>query len=226
MKISTLASKIKATGAEHINLIDFENVNTISVLQQYLNNENVVNIFFYNATRYSNRYYSITKDSGSHNIQFTVDSVSNQLIDKLIFTYLGGLLAMLPKKEYSIISKDHGYTDVVEYLDQDYDILTYYTTDYETEDEKIGRYKFALARYIDNTYNITESKMFTRSDIKYYFYRFYSNAGKILTEKNLDNLIETMTEFGFIKKIDSSKVDFWMFNLKKVNMVLEREDRA
>lgn len=194
---------------DKINLIDYENVCDNKMLSNnHIKDENVINIFFFNACIYSNNYYSLIKDSKSINIQITSTEAANQLIDHTLIFYLGVLISRFPTKQYRIYSKDTGYLPFITNLNYS-----------NIKMAKLGKssskhgYKYALAKYILSHPDIRASKYYTKGDFRGLFKSF--SPGKKYNARTLSNLINELIRFQFIEMV---KVDerYYRFCLNKI----------
>ena len=200
---------------KRINLIDYENIcdNKLLIQNHIIDDDNVINIFFFNACIYSNNYYSLIKDSKSINLQIISLEVANQLIDHLLIFYLGALVARYPGKKYKIYSRDSGYYPFITNLN--YSNVKICSL---TKPIKRG-YKYSLGKYILNNPDITESKYFTKTDFIGLFKEFYPN--RTFNSRTISSIIGELTKFEFISNVKMDSKKYYRFCLKKISEYVE-----
>lgn len=195
---NTIVSGIEAIeDIKMINLIDFENIsNDEEILSQYLKDPRCVNIFFYNATLYSNNYYMRTRYSKSQNFQVITFEKEDQLVDHLISLYLGILISVMPTKHFNIISKDSGYLGFIHYLNMDN--VTSIGTSYISTSKK--KFNYSVCNYFANNRNIREGILFTQNELCKQIDEFYHNKGKKATYKNYTDVIKLLKDNKILKE--------------------------
>ena len=212
---------MKLTNIKCVNLIDFENLaDDVSVLDNYLKDENTVNIFFFNAVRYSNNFYLLDKDSKSINFQIPTMNVANQLVDHMLVYYLGVLTAINSKLQYNLISKDSGYYMFINELDlNNVNIIGF--ENYFVNKEK--RFEISLARYISEL-RIDSMKALTERDMKNIFRAFMDRDRKLPTQKNYEDLFSSLLNLRLIKYYEatSSSSEYYMINKNRADLIMSR----
>lgn len=200
---------------EKINLIDYENVSDNRMLtENHLKDENMINIFFFNACIYSNNYYSLTRTSKSVNIQVISLEAADQLIDHLIVFYLGALVSRFPDKKYRLYSRDNGYNPFI-------NTIKYPNITIAGLNKSVKRgHKYSLAKYILNHSEITESKYFGKNEFRRLFLDFYSN--KKFNSHTSAVLINELLRYDFIEKIEmDDNKSYYRFCLKRISEYME-----
>ena len=201
-----------------INLIDYENIGNNKMLtENHLNDKNTINIFFFNACIYSNNYYSFIKSSKSINIQVISLEAADQLIDHLLIFHLGALISIFPDKEYRIYSNDSGYRAFISNLNYS-NIEMISLTKYA----KRG-YKYSLGKYILNNQNITESKYFTKNEMKQVLSDFYTK--KKLNSHVMDIIINELSRFEFIQMVKIDNKSYFRFCIKDIAKYIKHIDK-
>lgn len=225
--IENIINGIIKSNKNKINLIDFESVNTIDLLEGYLNDKDVLNIFLYNACLHSNRYYQ-TIYGKDNCMNIFVTHSDDQLIDHLIMLYLGTFIANAPDKLYNIVSHDNGYNRVVNILSQKYsitknkDLLKKKPKSNNSKKEPDIRFKYSICKYILGNKKITCVDGYNRFDIKKLFYNFYKNAGKKIDENELTSIINYMLNVGVLESSGVyRKQEFYYFDLVKINNIVK-----
>lgn len=205
-----LINEIKEVNPTKIYFIDYENVVDQSELLSDLNNEGQMNVFFFNATLYSNDYYKLMRRlNKSVNYQVMTFEVVSQLVDHLITFYLGAVYSHLPEKDYTIVSRDRGYVPLVENLN----CPNIKIKGIDLQD-KAKYYKISLAKYImdhANTYN-----SYTTNALQDLFKGFYAERGEELDRNNLQDLTKNLVRFKFMIRIDKGGMEFYKVNSTKV----------
>lgn len=205
-----------------INLIDYENVSDNKMLSEnHLKDENMINIFFFNACIYSNNYYSFIKSSKSINIQIISLEAADQLIDHLIVFYLGVLMSKFPNKNYMIYSRDNGYYPFI-------NTLKYPNIAMAGLTKSRRGHKYSLAKHILNNPEITESKYFGKNEFRRLFSDFYTS--KKLNSHTIAVTINELIRYEFIEEItmDDCTVGngkYYRFRKKEISEYINRIDK-
>lgn len=200
--LDTIISNVsKYNNKNKINLIDFENVNNVTVLKEYLEENNTINIFFYNALLYSNKYYKLIKGSKSTNIPIMIFESSSQLVDQLIIFTLGNLTVKFPKKEYMIVSLDKGYDTIIDNISSLYNIKKYKNINKDEQENK-NKFLYAVCKYILNNKNITQYDRYNLNDLRKIFVNFYRTKRKWMSDDYFNKLIITLEDNNILKKSD------------------------
>ena len=212
---------MKLTNIKCVNLIDFENfADDASVLDNYVQDENTVNVFFFNVVRYSNNFYLLDKDSKSINFQIPTMNVASQLVDHMLVYYLGVLTAINSKLQYNLISKDSGYYMFINELDlNNVNIIGF--ENYFVDKEK--RFEISLARYISEL-RIDSMKALNERDMKNIFRAFMDRVRKLPTQKNYEELFKSLIELRLIKYYEatSSSSEYYMINKNRADLIMSR----
>lgn len=205
-----------------INIIDFENVvGKIDIKE--INKEDTVNIFVYNATIYSNNFFKTILGIKVPNIQILTHTVGDQLVDHLITYYLGVLHTKYPEKEYSIISRDTGFSAFINMMNNTKSIGIKELTPKEavfkeknepTPDEK---FKYCLFDYISrhSVFNIRTT--ISRKEFKPVFEPFYAKKNKVLDNKEIDHLIDKLIGYGVVEFAPRNNIHYYRFDMFKIS---------
>lgn len=201
-----------------INLIDYENVSDNKMLSEnHLKDENMINIFFFNACIYSNNYYSFIKSSKSINIQIISLEAADQLIDHLIVFYLGVLMSRFPNKNYILYSRDNGYYPFI-------NTLKYTNIKMAGLTKSRRGHKYSLAKHILNNPEITESKYFGKNEFRRLFSDFYTT--KKLNSHTIAVTINELLRYEFIERIDmDGNGNYYRFKKKEISEYIKHIDK-
>lgn len=187
-----------------INLIDFENLCGDHRLKSFIDGEDTINVFFYNASVYSDKFYRFVLSNFPEQLNIKVLSYESapETVDHLITYYLGALRFTNPTIKYNIVSSDRGYCGFVDAL-------------YSDKVECVGvnklrdpeqRFKFSMCKYI--LYNTKENKdLYTREELFVMFKRFYK--GRLSTsekEKLIENLVDRFDLAKIVKRGGSTEL--------------------
>lgn len=203
----TLVSMLKEMHVDKVNLIDFENVcNRPDILEPIIK-ENTVNVFFYNAMKYSDKFYQCTKNSSSLNFQVLTFEVADQLVDHMIVFYLGVLNAHLDIK-YHIISKDIGFYRFIENLNfNNIDCVgVNYIQDKDT------RYKYCVCKFITES-KIKNRPLLTVSETKELFKSFFKYNP---SEKDINDLIKNLERYELIEYVNKNSFKWIKFKIDEI----------
>lgn len=204
--IEELIKKIRSLDIKEINLIDFENVeqNNPKLLDGYLNNQHVVNIFFYNATKHSNAYYSLTVNSTSRNFQVLTMEVGSQLVDHLITFYLGIFTTMMPYVKYNIISTDSGFAAFGHFMGVNVIGCGFV----ENED----KFTWSLCNYISNNREIRNGMNIAQAELNRIIDEFYAARDKKASSRNRKDVTETLINLNILKVNEYGQMKYFEFN--------------
>ena len=216
-------SKIKIPFIKGINLIDYENVeNCHDLLKEFLDEGNI-NIFFFNGNIYANSYYKLISNSKSYNFSVITLKTESQLVDHLLMYYLGLLCTVTENNvKINIISKDSHFYKVREEIHDNrvHNIGMTYVQD------KDLRYIYSLTDYIIKNKYINDETCIFKSEVSTIFKNFFKMRNKPLTDKFINNLIDTLIENKFVEHYPetatySEYFKFNMDNVKKENLRLK-----
>lgn len=195
-----------------INLIDFENIShSNNLIENYLQDENTVNIFFYNATLYSNDYYRTIKNSISNNFQITTLEIGDQLCDHIITFYLGSLISTFPRYKYNIVSKDSGFMKFIRILRlENIGIIGYGSTYIENKEK---RYEYSLCTFIKNN-NYIDGKYINASNLRNCLYSFFKQKNKYMTADKYNYTVNKLIELQVLSRYKASCThdEYFKFN--------------
>lgn len=205
-----------------INIIDFENVvGKIDVKE--INKEDTVNIFVYNATIYSNNFFKTILEIKVPNIQILTHTVGDQLVDHLITYYLGVLHTKYPEKEYSIISRDTGFSAFINMMNNTKSIglkeirpkeVVFKEKNEPTPDEK---FKYCLFDYISRNSVLNVRSTIPRKEFKPVFEPFYAKKNKVLDNKEIDHLIDKLIGYGVVEFAPRNNIHYYRFDMFKIS---------
>lgn len=209
-----LGKKLSELNLTKINLIDFENLaGDKQCLKDLLSDESCVNVFFYNATKYSNQFYMVDRESQSTNLQVITTTTANQLIDHMIVYYLG-VLTSLSNITYNIVSKDSGYYSFIYELGMNnVNIIGY--EKYFLNKQK--RFELSLAKYICEL-RINTTKYFTFRELKNIFKGFRD------FKYRFNDLLNSLIELNLVKKFDETEhsSEYYLINKDKAIIIINR----
>lgn len=196
-----------------INLIDYENLSKSIYLKPYITeNNNGLNIFFYNACIYSNNYYKFIRNIPNiNNYQVLTYTVKDQLIDNLIVYYLGILSGKYPNNKYTIVSNDSGYSRFIETLDSQ-NIKTY-SPDYAIQSAE-ARFNYSLCKYL-NSKDIKNNTCYKLDDLKHLLNGFVKNKSNVL------DIIKSAEKLELLDMIELEHITYYSFNLNKIKELLK-----
>lgn len=209
-----LVTLMETVEVSTVNLIDFENVSKDkNLLHKYISDTHALNVFFYNATLYSNQFFSIIRESASLNVPVITYEVANQLVDHLITYYLGALCLMFPNKNYTIVSKDTGFYEFAHIIDN----ITCVGINYIEDKEQ--RYKYSLCKYIlNNKLKLGKRDLFTFNELLNLFNDFYDGNMQL---KDVDDLVNSLVKFEIAEEVKKGSFDWIRLNLVKINKFVE-----
>lgn len=211
--IETLIKKINSLNIKEINLIDFENVqNNPELLTDYLNNQSVVNIFFYNATIHSNAYYKITMNSTSRNFQVLTMEVGDQLVDHLITFYLGIFTTMMPYVKYNIISTDTGFSAFGHFMG-----VNVIGSAFVENDDK---FKYCLCKYVSNNREIRNGMNIAQNEFNKIIDNFYAIKDKKASARNRKDVTEILIDLKIVKLSEYGGMKYFSFNKNEADLRL------
>lgn len=193
-----------------INLIDFENVNNNhDLLDPNINESNALNIYFYNATIYSNDFYNKIKKSSNINVQVHIFECGKELVDHLITYYLGAIRINFPDLEYRIISKDLGFYPFINSLGSDKvkGVGRKYLEDPEL------RFKYSLCKYIVENDIFKNRKIVATHELDKFFGKFYNNE---MSEDDIKALSDTLVKLKLATVADKGIYKWATFNLDEI----------
>lgn len=204
--VMRLTEEIKASKSNKVFLIDYENVVGYKETLFDLNKEGQTNVFFFNATLYSNDYYKLLRHlTDSNNYQVMTFEVSSQLVDHMITFYLGNLLAQFPEKEYVIVSRDKGYNSLIESLN-----CSNITIQGNDLPDKVDKYKLSLAKYINR--HLSFDTTYAADVLQYRFAKFYAEKGELLGYNQFQDLTKNLVAFGFMTRTEKQGSEFYKVN--------------
>lgn len=212
--IEELVKKINSLGIKEINLIDFENVeqHNPGLLTDYLDNQNVVNVFFYNATKHSNAYYSITMKSTSHNFQVLTMEVGSQLVDHLITFYLGILTTMMPHVKYNIISTDTGFSAFGHFMGVNVIGSVFVDND--------NKFKYSLCKYIVDNREIRQGMSIAQNELNRIIDNFYALKDKKASSRNRKDVTDILTNLNIVELHEYGGMKYFEFNKNEATLRL------
>ena len=212
--IEELIKKIRSLDIKEINLIDFENVeqNNPKLLDDYLNNQHVVNIFFYNATKHSNAYYSLTMNSTSRNFQVLTMEVGDQLVDHLITFYLGIFTTMMPYVKYNIISTDTGFSAFGHFMG-----VNVIGSAFVENDDK---FKYCLCKYVSNNREIRNGMNIAQNEFNKIIDNFYAIKDKKASARNRKDVTEILIDLKIVKLSEYGGMKYFSFNKNEADLRL------
>ena len=182
----------KMSNVTTINLIDFENVKKDKkLLDEHINNDNTLNIFFYNAIHHSNEFFSTIKGCTNINLQVQIFECANQLVDHLITYYLGAIRAAYPDMKFNIISRDTGFYGFIGFLNT----KNIKGVGINYIDDKELRYKFSLCKYIITNNILLHRNCIATHELKKFFNNFYPNG---MSNKDEVDLLESLIKFEMV----------------------------
>ena len=200
-----------------INLIDFENVGwDKDLLYKYINNENTLNIFFYNALHHSNEFFNVIKGSTNINLQVQTFESANQLADHLITYYLGAVRANFPDMKFNIISRDTGFYGFISSLctDKVKGVGINYI------DDKELRFKYCLCKYIiDNNLFISRNCIAVR-ELEKFFSKFYNRTK--MNQTDIENLYNTIIKFDIGEEVMRGTFKWIKFKMENVKEFVDK----
>lgn len=208
----------KLTHISTINLIDFENVKKDkTLLKEYINRENTLNVFFYNALHHSNDFFKTIKESININLQVQIFEALDQLVDHLIIYYLGAIKALYPDINFNIISKDSAFYGFINTI-KDPKIkgigLRY------IEDKEL-RYKFSLCKYIMDNKILSHRNYITKNEIEKIFSNFYKNCKKFISDEDIDDLVNSLVKFEMAKPYTEKGFKWLKFDMVHIKEFYE-----
>lgn len=220
--------QLRSNEFNNINLIDFENVSKDNMLKNIINDPLNINIFFFNGCIYSNEFYKLISNSNSLNYYVVTLEIESQLIDHLLLYYLGTLSQnnLFKNMNFNIISKDTHFYKLQKYIYNNIKVigLNYISN---TSDKFI----YSLSNYIINNNYIHNQTCLFKREFATVFGNFFKMKKKQMNDKELDNLINTLLELGFVKfypETDNMSA-YYTFNLVKIkqeNRRLRKQARA
>lgn len=209
--IDQLIGALKNFDSDVVNLIDFENMKDAN-LNKYIKEEDI-NIFFYNATIHSNKFYKFTKNFKNTTIQVLIYDCIDQLVDNLIIYYLGRLQSKYPNKKYNIISKDTGFYRFIDYLNP----ANTKCIGMEFLHNKEDRFKYSLCKFISTT-KLSHRNMVSLIEIPEIFQSFYD---KPMTQEIIDDLFKSLNKFELIECKTKGQFEWVKFDMDKINKFLD-----
>lgn len=224
--IPMLLNTINERRPKTINLIDYENLvgKCREDLISSLNDNNCINIFFFNSLIYSLKFYRTIKNSTSMNLELLTFVVANQLVDDMIKFYLGILVSHFPDINFIITSTDRGYINLVTNLNMPNIIMIGHdvnVSDYSTPDAK---YKYALANFIYNNKDIDDGSCLYESNIYELFKDFLDHPSDNNSNfMKVSNLINKLCIYKFAIPVcgeNINDVSYYTLNMKEVKKVL------
>lgn len=199
------------TESKHINLIDFENAVDKINLDEYINDENAINVFFYNSCIYGNIFSKTIKNSPSMNIEVITYEAEKQLIDHILVYYLGALHITFPDVQYQIISKDSGFYPFVNFLYAD----NIKARGLNFHDDKDDRYKYCLFKYIINDNILKHRRCIVRREFFTIFEKFFK--GKV-DDKKVNDLINKLSEdYEVLNVVHKKGLNYYEFDMETIN---------
>ena len=205
----------KLPNIKTINLIDFENVRKErSLLDKYINKENTLNVFFYNAMYHSNDFFSTIKGSTNINLQVQIFECADQLVDHLITYYLGAIRANFPNMKFNIISKDSGFYGFIGSLCS----ANVKGIGIKYIEDKELRYKFSLCKYIMENTLFNHRDCIASHELGKLFANFY---GKFLTNEDIEDLINSLVKFDMVSITNKGTFKWLKFNMSNIKEFYE-----
>ena len=199
------------TDSKHINLIDFENVVDKINLDEYINDENAINVFFFNSCIYGNTFSRTIKNSSSINFEVVSYEAEKQLIDHVLVYYLGALHITFPNIQYQIISKDSGFYPFVNFLYAD----NIKACGLNFHDDKDDRYKYCLFKYIINHNVLKNRRCIIRHEFFTIFEKFFK--GKV-DDKKVNDLVKKLSEdYEVLKVVHKKGLNYYEFDMEAIN---------
>lgn len=192
-----------------INLIDFENVCSRPDIYEPVLEEENVNIFFYNALKYSDKFYSATRKSNAINIKILTFEVAQELVDHMLVFYLGALNAVKPDIEYAILSKDLGYYRFIENLE--FDNIKCVGVNYIQD--KDTRYKYCICKFVADS-KLQTRNLVTLSEARELFKGFFKNDP---TNEDFNNVIKILEKDGLLEQMSKNSLKWLKFKMKEIN---------
>lgn len=198
-----------------INLIDFENVvNNNDLLRDNIYDPKALNIFFYNATIYSNDFYTKIKKSSNINVQVHIFECGKELVDHLITYYLGAIRINYPDLKYNIISKDFGFYPFINSLNSDK--VNGIGRKYLESPEL--RYKFSLCKYIVENNIFKSRKIIATHEVGNFFGKFYTKG---ITNDDIKDLLSSFKKFNLVSVEKKGEYEWATFNLEEITKFYE-----
>ena len=212
-----LIEELRKLKFSRINLIDFENISGKMDLSDYINEENTINIFFFNACKYATEFIVAIRGTRNINLKVLTYRCGYNLIDHMITYYLGAIYSEFPDKEYCIISMDRGFYSFVTSLGHENEMV------YGTKVLKNprDRYKYSLYKYLLNDNILKNRKCVIRRDLFAIFDNFCKN--KKLDDAEINRMVKDLSEkFKVMKVIHKKGLDYYEFDMDKIRkFVLE-----
>lgn len=207
----------KMNNVHNINIIDFENMrDDLDILKKYIDNEDTINIFFYNACIYSNKFFKIIKYTNNINLQVLTYEVENQLVDHLLVFYLGALMGAFPDKHFTVISKDFGFYPFVNSISRgNIDIVpgTYIN-------DKEERYKYSLCNYIVNNNYLKIRDCVIREEFKCIFDKWYDD--RPITSNMIDDIINKLIQYQLLFEVIQYDKVMYKFDINAAERIVHR----
>lgn len=202
---------------KHINLIDFENVcSKTDVLKHHMNKENTINIFFYNACKFSNKFYGIIRYTNNINLQVLILDSYDQLVDHLIGYYLGALSAHFPEKSFTIISQDNAIANLINSLNKaNINMAPITNTNIINQKD----YNFSLAEYVVSNKYLASKDCINKDEFAKEFEGFYKTK---MGRKMIINAISDLSKLRIVYEVNSGKGEkLYKFDINAAKRIVE-----
>lgn len=240
-EVINICNMIKHHVHKNINLIDFENLYDYpDSIKSLLETPGNLNIFYYNACIYASGFYKFTRGSKSTNIPIMTFEVEDELVDKVILFTLGLMSATYPEKDFTIISRDKGYLNFSNIL-PNVKYINPVTDETKKQEFKLNntnsnpkynhngeeRFLYSVCRYLcDHEYQISSISPYTKSQLKYTFGEFFSQKNKIITDLDLDRIIDLLLEYDLARMSSKNGKQYYTFKIASIKDTVEKMKRV